>query len=83
MPTPVQRKVCAWIVENGGEMSIASGHKTVRRGTIRSGKYAGQTAVAGNLNLIDGLMNNRFVEQLEWGRYRITDAGRKIARAEP
>lgn len=82
MPTPVQRKVCAWIIENGGEAFVRHGHKTVHRRRLIEGPHKGELIVGGNMNLIDGLKANQYVEEIVWGRYRITDAGRKIARAK-
>lgn len=78
MATRVQRKVLWAMLDNGGEILIATGYKTVKLGTVKTTakQYAGQTIVCGNLNLTGGLQNMKFAEPIGDMRWRITDAGR-------
>lgn len=86
MSTKVQRKVLWWMIDAGGEMVITSGHKRVLIGKLTTTQ---EPAIAGNQNLIFGLINNKYVERIgtepgtiEYLRYRITNVGRKAAGKE-
>lgn len=79
MATSVQRQALRWMIENGGTMMIVTGHKTVRRGTVRK---TDQPVIAGNSVFLHGMKMNKFIEPVTdtpWidHLYRVTDFGRK------
>ncbi len=83
MVTKVQRRALWWMLDNGGEIMIVTGHKTVRLGKIRQTETP---LIAGNVNFLDGLMCNGLIEPVgpreDYG-YRLTDAGKKAAGTRP
>lgn len=76
MSTKVQKKSLWWMIDAGGTMLIASGYKRVLIGRSQT---TGLPMIAGNQNLILGLLNNKYVEKVGPMLYQITKLGRKAA----
>jgi len=80
-PTEVQRKVLAWLVEQGGKGLLSSGHKTLKIGKTK----AGIPAVGCSVVVIDGLRAHDWIRKFSPNSsgititYCITEKGKVAA----
>jgi hypothetical protein len=64
MPTRLQIKVLHWMIANGGELFISTGHKRVRFDYTDGFGKQGELFCKGNVNLLDGLTANKYIESM-------------------
>jgi hypothetical protein len=78
MPTKVQKKVLWWIIDNGGELYIMSGHKRVLFDYTSTFGKPNEMFCRGNDNLIGGLEANVYAERM----FKITEVNQNLTQAE-